>query len=138
VTGRCNIAVQADADLAGLDGGSFDLLMIPGGPGIKGLRADGRAAALAAKYALAGKPIGAICAAPLVLWDAGLLTDKKFTAHSSTHGELPQALALEPVVMDGGIITARGAGTAMDFGFALVARLFGEPAAREIAKAIMV
>jgi 4-methyl-5(b-hydroxyethyl)-thiazole monophosphate biosynthesis len=136
VTGRCNIAVQADADLAGLNGGAFDLLLLPGGPGVKGLRADGRAALLAREFAQAGKPVAAICAAPLVLADAGLLGGKRFTAHFSAHGELPQALD-EKVVVDGNVITSRGAGTALDFGLALVECLIGEPAAREIAKAIM-
>jgi 4-methyl-5(b-hydroxyethyl)-thiazole monophosphate biosynthesis len=137
VTGRCGVTVQADAALAEAAGGNFDLLLLPGGPGVKAVRADGRAAKLAQAHAGAGKPVAAICAAPTVLADAGLLAGRRYTAHFSVHEELPLALAGERVVEDGPVITSRGAGTALDFGLALVRRLFGEPKAREVAAAIM-
>lgn len=137
VTGRCEVTVRADAALADVMDQEFDLLLIPGGPGVKALRADGRAAQLARRYAQAGKPVAAICAAPTVLADAGLLTGRRFTAHFSVHGELPQALANERVVEDGNLITSRGAGTAVEFGLALVRKLFGDGASQETAKAIM-
>jgi 4-methyl-5(b-hydroxyethyl)-thiazole monophosphate biosynthesis len=137
VTGRCQVIVQADAALADVTPDSFDMLLIPGGPGVKTLRADGRPAKLAAAFAKAGKPVAAICAAPTVLGDAGLLVGKRFTAHFSTYEEFPSALAEERVVEDGLLITSRGAGTALDFGFALVRRLFGEEKSKEVAASIM-
>lgn len=137
VCGRCGVMIEAEARLADVDAGSFDALVIPGGPGVAVLRADGRAAALAASFAGAGKVVGAICAAPLVLKDAGLLDGRRFTAHFSTAGELPEALAAEPVVVDGEVITSRGAGTALAFGLALVERLRGAGRADEIARSIM-
>jgi 4-methyl-5(b-hydroxyethyl)-thiazole monophosphate biosynthesis len=137
VTGRSNITVQADAKLHEVAAQEFDLLLIPGGPGVKTLRSDGRPANLAKAFAQGGKLVAAICAAPTVLADAGLLAGRRFTAHFSVHNEVPQALAAERVVEDGNIITSRGAGTAVDFGLALVRRLFGDAAAREVAKAIM-
>lgn len=137
VTGRCQMVVQTDASLGEVMGQDFDLLLIPGGPGVKALRADGRPAQLARDFVAAGKPVAAICAAPAVLGDAGLLAGKRFTAHFSVHPELPQALAGERVVEDGLLITSRGAGTAVDFGLALVRRLFGDTAADEVARAIM-
>lgn len=137
VTGRCHVTVRADAVLADVAGQEFDLLFIPGGPGVKGLRADGRPAQLARKYVEAGKPVAAICAAPTVLADAGLLQGRRFTAHFSVHAELPQALAQEKVVVDGPVITSRGAGTALEFGLAMVRQLAGEAAAQDVAKAIM-
>ena len=138
VKGRCGIVVQADRLLeAGAEVEGFAALLIPGGPGVRHLRTDGRAAQLAHQFARQGKVIAAICAAPTVLADAGLLAGRRFTAHFSVHNELPGALADERVVEDGPIITSRGAGTAMDFGLALVRRLFGEEKAAEIATAIM-
>jgi protein deglycase len=137
VTGRCRITVQADATLDEVAEQEFDLLLIPGGPGVKSLRADGRAAQLAKAYVQRGKPVGAICAAPTVLADAGLLAGKRFAAHFSVGEELPQADGAERVVEDGNLITSRGAGTALDFGLALVGRLFGPVAAQEVAQAIM-
>ena len=72
----------------------------------------------------AGKLVAAICAAPAVLKDASLLENKKFTAHFSVYEELPEALAKERVVQDGTILTSRGAGTAVDFGLAVVRHAF--------------
>lgn len=137
VTGRCQVTVRADAPLAQAASQAFDMLLIPGGPGVKVLRTDGRAAELAKLFAAQGKPVGAICAAPLVLADAGLLSEKRFTAHFSTQAELPGALAAERVVEDGLLITSRGAGTGIHFGLALVRRLFGEAVEQEVTKAIM-
>ena len=101
------------------------------------MRADGRPAALAKAFVLAGKPVGAICAAPTVLADAGLLAHRRYTAHFSVHEELPLALGGERVVEDEPLITSRGAGTALEFGLALVRRLFDAAKAEEVAKAIM-
>jgi 4-methyl-5(b-hydroxyethyl)-thiazole monophosphate biosynthesis len=137
VTGRCGMTIEADVILGDVVEQSFDLLLLPGGPGVKALRTDGRPAKLAKSYADAGKIVAAICAAPTVLADAGLLMGKRFTAHFSVHSELPGVLAEERVVKDGNIITSRGAGTAIEFGLALVSELFGSPKAEEVAKAIM-
>ena len=137
LTGRNGIVLHADALLSGLDPSTFDLLLIPGGAAVAKLRADGRAAELAAAFVSANKPVAAICAGPLVLEDAGLLEGKCFTAHFSAANELPGAQSGERVLEDGLIITSRGAGTALEFGLALVDRLFGEAKEEEIGRAIM-
>ncbi|WP_395745277.1 DJ-1 family glyoxalase III [Prosthecobacter sp.] len=138
LTSSLHVTLHADAMLSdALASGPFDLLMIPGGPGVKALRADGRAAEIAKDFAQSARPVAAICAAPTVLADAGLLEGRRYTAHDSTYGELKQALADQRVVQDGGIITSRGAGTALDFGLALVTRLYGQEKADEIARRIM-
>ncbi len=137
VKGRSAISLEADALLSDLTVDDFDVLLIPGGPGVKALREDGRAAVLAKEFYAAGKLVAAICAAPTVLHDAGLLDGRKFTAHVSVHGELPTALGDERVVEDGLLLTSRGAGTALDFGLALVRRLYGEEKAAEIAASIL-
>lgn len=137
VTGRSGITVQSDTSLADATVQDFDLLLIPGGPGIKAVRADGRAAKLAKTYANAGKQIAAICAAPTVLKDAELLVGKRFTSHAGVLPELPESRVEERVVEDGSLITSRGAATAVEFGLALVRRLCGEAAAADVAKGIM-
>lgn len=137
VTGRSGLCLRADAELGTLDPDGFDALVIPGGPGVQGLREDGRAAELARRFARAGKLVAAICAGPTVLADAGLLDGRRYTAHSSTCAELPDSLAGERAVCDGNIVTSRGAGTAADFGLAVVEWIFGAEKAREIAVSIM-
>lgn len=137
VTGRCNVTVQADAALADVAEQDFDLFLIPGGPGIKAVRADGRAAKLAQAYTQAGKLVAAICAAPTVLQDAGLLVGKRFTSHAGVLAELPASQVQERVVEDGNLITSRGAATSVDFGLALVRRLCGDAVVAEVSKGIM-
>ena len=135
-TGRGGIRVEADVALPDIDPAAFDMLFIPGGPGVWELRRDGRAATLAKDFHAASKPVAAICAAPLVLMDAGLLVGRRFTAYHSVREELGGGLD-DRVVTDGNIITSRGAGTALDFALALVARLAGQEAADHVAAEIM-
>lgn len=137
VTGRSGIAVRADRALGVETHDKYDALVIPGGPGVKALRVDGRVRDLARAFVSAGKPVGAICAAPTVLHDAGLLVGKRFTAHDSVYAELPGALAQERVVEDGLVITSRGAGTAIEFALALVQRLCGRETSEAVSRAIM-
>ena len=137
VTGRNNIVLHADMNLEAVQTEDFDLLLIPGGAAVAKLRQDGRPAELAKSFVRAGKSVAAICAAPLVLEDAGLLEGKRFTAHFSAANELPGAQTGERVMEDGLIVTSRGAGTALEFGLALVDRLYGEAKEKEIARAIM-
>lgn len=136
-TGRCGIVLHADARLADVDPAGFDLLLLPGGPGVQVLRTDGRAAQLARGFAEAGRPVAAICAAPLVLHDAGLLAGRAYTAHDSTWELLAEARGGERVVVDGGLVTSRGAGTALEFGLALVELLYGVGAREQVARAVM-
>lgn len=136
VEGRGGMRLEPDEDFDELEPQTFDALFLPGGPGVMDLLDDGRASQLAREFHAAGKPVAAICAAPLILQEAGLLKNHRFTAHFSVHGELPGVLD-ERVVVDGLILTSRGAGTAVDFGLALVRRLAGESVAREVAGAIM-
>jgi len=136
-TGRSGIVMLPDVSLADAGGaGEFDALLIPGGPGVGDLRRDGRAARLAGEFHAAGKLVAAICAAPLVLQDAGLLAGRKFTAHASVRHEL-SGYDDGRVVEDGLLVTSRGAGTALEFGLALVRRLAGAAAADEVAEAVM-
>lgn len=137
VTGRSGITIHADTTLAQVTADGFEALILPGGPQVKAMRAEGRAAAWARDFAAAGKLVAAICAAPVLLKDAGLLEGRRFTAHDSVWDELPGVLGEEKVVKDGGVITSRGAGTAVEFGLALVAHLAGEAAAAQVARAIL-
>ncbi len=137
VNGRNEIVLHGHVLLEDVEAGGFDLLLIPGGAAVAHLRQDGRAAQLAKTFVDAGKPVAAICAGPLVLEDAGLLEGRRFTAHFSTANELPGAQTGERVMEDGLLITSRGAGTALEFGLAIVDRLFGEDKEEEIARAIM-
>ncbi|MDX2187660.1 MAG: DJ-1/PfpI family protein [Opitutaceae bacterium] len=138
VPGRTAITVHTDGPLNDADLQlEWDLIVLPGGPGVKHLRADARVGALVRRQAAADRWLGAICAAPTVLLDAGLLEGRRHTSHFSVAAELPHRLADERVVVDGKLITSRGAGTAVDFGLALVSALFGQTKEAEIRSSIM-
>lgn len=137
VTGKCGIIVAADTLLASVSGDDFDVLFLPGGPAVMELRKNAEIIGLIRKFHSEGKLIAAICAAPLLLKDAGLIDGKRITAHFSTVGELPGNTG-ERLVYDGEFLTSRGAGTSMDFGLELVAILCGKAVAEEVGHAVMV
>jgi protein deglycase len=108
----------------------YDMVVLPGGlPGATNLDADSRIHTLLHKMADSDKYIAAICAAPRVLGNAGLLDGKQATSypghvdkmdlHDVTYSE-------QAVVQDGKVITSRGPGTAMDFTLALIEILVGK------------
>ena len=136
ITGRSGISVHADAALAEIGERLFDLLFLPGGPGVKNLRADPRVRTVVERHAAAGRLLAAICAAPTILNASGLLEGRRYTAHPSVAGELPGIIADERVVTDGNILTSRGAGTALDFGLLLVEKLVSAEKAAEVARSI--
>ncbi len=134
---RGGLMLEADVlanEVAWID---FDALMLPGGPGVAAMRASGVAASVAIDFFQAGKCIAAICAAPLILKDAGILQTVRHTAHASTIAELPDAELGEKVIVADQIITSRGAGTALDFGFAIVEHLCGKAVRQRIETDVM-
>jgi protein deglycase len=136
VTGRSGLTMHADTTLAAVEHETFDCLFLPGGPGTKLLRSDRRVRPMVLRHHEKGSWLAAICAAPTVLNDAGLLAGRRYTAHFSVAAELPERLANERVVMDGHILTSRGAGTSVEFALLLVAKLFSPEKSREIADSI--
>jgi 4-methyl-5(b-hydroxyethyl)-thiazole monophosphate biosynthesis len=135
-TGRSDIVVQTDRTLTDALHVEYDLVFLPGGAGTRFLRADARIRELVLKQHAADRWLAAICAAPTVLNDCGLLAGRRYTAHYSVAAELPLILANEKVVTDGKITTSRGAGTAVEFGLHLVSLLADKSKSEEISKAI--
>jgi len=137
VTGKCGIRIEADALLGDVSGKDFDALFLPGGPAVMDLRKSPEVLDLIREFSGDDKLIAAICAAPLLLHDAGVLSGRRFTAHSTTTAELPDN-SNERVVSDGMFLTSRGAGTALDFGLEMVALLAGAGVRDEVAAAILI
>jgi len=134
--GRSGIHIEADALLAELDTENFDALFLPGGPAVMALRNNESIGFLIKQFDSAEKLIAAICAAPLLLHDAGVLGEKRITSHFSTISELPQSSG-EKVEIDAHLLTSRGAGTAIEFGLAFVALVVNQEAADEVARSVM-
>ena len=125
VTGRSELTLNADCPLPEVLDQNFDLLVLPGGPAVFDLREQPRVLDLIRRFHLEERIIGAICAAPLLLLDAGLLPGPRHTAHGSVTNELPDLVTDSETITEGTLITSRGAGTAISFGLALVRALCG-------------
>lgn len=139
ITGSHGIILQADRlfDAATLT--DADALVLPGGmPGTNHLMAHEGLKQLLFDYNAEGKILSAICAAPSVLGQHGLLNGRSATCYPGFGDKLTGAnyLALAKVVRDQNIITSRGMGTAIDFALALTAALLDETAATTIAASI--
>lgn len=113
---------------------TYDMVVLPGGmPGATHLKEDPRIVALVRQMAAAGKYTAAICAAPMVLAEAGVLAGRRATSYPGFLDGLPGVAVLsEPVVQDGHVVTSRGPGTAMDFALALIEALVGRARRDEV------
>lgn len=130
------VTLVPDTTLDEALGRDWDMVVLPGGgPGAERLDEDPRIAELLKKMASKGRYTAAICAAPKVLANAGLLTGRKGTSYPGfvDRMEIPNFTYLEdPVVQDGQVITSRGPGTAMDFALHLVEVLAGADKRAEV------
>jgi len=100
----------------------IDMIVLPGGmPGTLNLEKSRTVQDMIDFCVQNGKFIGAICAAPSILGRKGLLSGRKATCFPGFEEFL-----------DGNIITARGAGVAIEFGLKLVEVLSGKPASDKI------
>lgn len=130
ITADCT-AEQADYDRA-------DVLVLPGGiPGVDHIRANGTAMAQVRRFADEGRLLAAICAAPGILSDLGLLADKCATVHPGcAEGFHAKRISGEKAVTDGAIITGQALGGAFAFALAIIRALLGEEAAAATKKQI--
>ncbi|CAI5947601.1 unnamed protein product [Closterium sp. NIES-64] len=136
---RCGTNLTADTTLTDVAaaGRKFDLVFVPGGiPGVNYLRDSTLLDGILREQVAEGRLCAAICAAPVVvLQSKGLIQGKKATAHPSLSDQLAdQSAVLARVVVDGPMVTSRGAGTAFEFALTLVEYLFGEDKVVAVAK----
>ena len=139
VTGSHTITFEADELFENVNFDEFDGIVLPGGmPGTLHLGAHAGVMEQVVKFAEAGKLVSAICAAPSVLGEAGILQGKKATSYPGFEDKLTGAItSTEGVVVDGNIITSRGMGTAIDFSLAIIAYYLGEETAADLSKKII-
>lgn len=139
VKGAHGITVTADItdnDVIMTD--KVEMIVLPGGmPGTLNLEKSPVVQAAIKFCADNKKAIGTICAAPSIIGKLGLLKGKKATCFPGFEQFLEGAMFTGDLVnIDDNIVTAKGAGAAIDFGLALGALLCGEEKAEKIAKAL--
>lgn len=131
--GVLGMRARVDVTLERARAADFDAVVFVGGGGAARYWDDPAAHALAREAAAQGKVVGAICIAPVILANAGLLRGRRATVWPREEGRLAERGAVctgNPVEEDGRIITANGPQAARAFGEAVVRALAAAPGGR--------
>jgi len=139
VEGAHGIVVKADKLFEEVDFNEGIMLVLPGGmPGASNLNAHENLKKHLLEYVEKGKYVAAICAAPLVLGELGILKGKKATCYPGYESTLKGAIVSEDnVVQDGKIITGKGPGFVFDFGLKIITVLQGQTKSDEVSKGLL-
>lgn len=120
--------VEVDLELDDVNINDYDAIIFIGGIGACKYYRNKKALSLVVKSYNNGKKTCAICVAPLILANAGVLKGKHATVYKDLAKMLEEHGAIytgKPVEVDGNIITANGPNAA---------RLFGQTIAKELNK----
>lgn len=127
VEGAHGIWMRANTLISAVKAADYDGLILPGGAASWVLRDTPAVLELVREFNSAGKLVAAICAAPIALESAGVLSGRRITCYPAegVTNDIKSAAEIsgELTVTDGNIITGRGPGAAAEFGFALGAWL---------------
>lgn len=130
VKGAHGLVIQADALLKDHMRDEWDAVVLPGGgPGAWNLKDNDNVIEIVQRCHSEGRIIGAICAAPIALARAGIITGKRITAYPAppVDEDIKDAVNTRQLVeRDGNIITGRGPGAAMAFSYVLGGALGAE------------
>ena len=140
VVGAHGIPVLADMMFADVDSEDAEMILLPGGlPGATNLDAHEGLAKMILDFAKAKKSLAAICAAPLVFGNRGLLQGKKATCYPGFETYLQGAEYTAALVeKDENFITGKGPGAAMEFAFAIVEKYCGIDKVNELKQGMMI
>lgn len=135
VTGGRGISVLADILTTEIVPTVDDAFVIPGGMGgVNSIKADTKTMKLIESAANSGAFLAAICAGPSVLAKLGLIEGKHITCYLGCENLMGKAHCdtKKPIATDKGLITGRAAGSAIDFGLALLSHFKGEKTAEKV------
>ena len=128
VTGANGITLVANNKINNVVAEEFDMIVLPGGhDGAVALKENARVQTLLKEFDASGKKVGAICAAPMALKEAGLIKNR-YTCYPSYENDigLEKFTNAQNVVVDKNIITSRGPATAICFALEIVRELVGQ------------
>jgi protein deglycase len=134
------IGLLADMLFEEVDYSLGNMIVLPGGmPGSKNLNEHQGLKNQILNYYSDDKYLAAICAAPLVYGNLGILKDKKAVCYPGYETNLSGAeIQNAPFISDCKIITGRSAGTALLFSFEIVRILKGEEQVTKLRMAMLV
>ena len=128
VVGANGISIKADRLIDGLSADDFDMIVLPGGVGgTEILTSNATVQRLLREFDEKNLLIGAICAAPVALDNAGVLKDG-FTCYPSFEDSIKASgyTSDKSVVETDNVLTSRGPATAICFALQIVKKLVGE------------
>uniref|UniRef100_UPI004057A878 DJ-1 family glyoxalase III n=1 Tax=Agathobacter sp. TaxID=2021311 RepID=UPI004057A878 len=139
IKGAHNILFQAEVTAKEADFDSLDGIVLPGGmPGTLHLGGCACVQEVIRKFAEEGKLVSAICAAPSVLGQAGLLRGKRATCYPGFEEKLLGAETnTDSVAVDGNIITSRSMATAIAFALEIVRYFMGDEKVAELSDSLV-
>lgn len=132
IRGSHDIAFYTDAIFEDVDFSVFDAVVYPGGPGTAALGQVRGTRELAERFLSEGKLVAAICAAPGMLSETGILKGKTATGYPGCKPEGGADWTENTTERDGNLITGKGPGAAPYFALELIRYLEGEEKAEEI------
>jgi len=142
IVGAHKVKVIPDKQIDDVVVEDYDAIILPGGsPGYVNLRRNPRVVEMVKKAFEENKVVAAICAAPSVLGDAGILQGKKATIYPGMEDEIKNAggeVENKLVVQDDNIVTSRGPSTAILFALKLASLLVSEEAATGVGRRMLV
>ena len=140
VTGSHKIEIKADRLFEDIDYSMGRMIIMPGGmPGAKNLNEHLGLKSQIIEYYKEGKFLGAICAAPMVLGNLGILKGKKAVCYPGFESYLVGAdLSMNAFITDNKVITGRGVGAALQFSLEIVRIMKGEKSAEQLRIALLV
>ena len=115
----------------------FDGIVYPGGPGTGVLGEKPGVKELAQKFLNSGKMLAAICAAPGMISETGILKEKHATGYPGCNPQGGAIWSEDTAVTDGNLITGKGPGAAAEFSIAIIRYLEGDAKADAIRTSTM-
>ena len=139
INGAHGIVVMADELVENIDYTKIDMVVLPGGmPGTLNLGGSEKVINVVKEFNASGKEIAAICAAPSIFGDLGILKGKKAVCYPGFEERLTGAeVCEEQVAVDGNVTTSRGLGTAIPFALKLIEKLVSVEKAQEVKASII-
>lgn len=138
VKGAHGVHVRADAMLADVAADEYAAVVLPGGPGVAELKQSQVVIDLLRRQRDEGRLLCAICAAPLVLVEAGVLSQEQHvTCYPTCVIDLDRPCANVPVVADGNVITGQAPGSALLFSLVVLQALAGDGVAKKVARGMV-
>ncbi|MDD4108774.1 MAG: DJ-1/PfpI family protein [Prolixibacteraceae bacterium] len=140
VKGAHGLVINADTLFEDVDYKTTDMIILPGGmPGASNLKNHAGLRDKILEFREEGKPLGAICAAPMVFGDLGILKNRNATCYPGFENQLTDARVTgSEVELAGNIITGKGPGAAIKFALGIVKMLKGKELAEELAQDLIV